>query len=192
VSELVFLLEEPSAKDLLEGLVPRLLPPDWSARFIPFQGKQDLERRMSRFLRAWQNPSARFVVLRDQDSGNCEAVKRGLVERCAEAGRHDVLVRVACRELESWIVGDLDAFSEEFKVAAAAKAKRKAKFRNPDLLGSPMGELRSFVPTYQKRDGARRMGTRLDPGQNESTSFRNFCSGIVRLLSGGVTGGGLR
>lgn len=187
MTEIIFLLEEPSAKDLLEGLVPRLIPPGWSARFIPFQGKQDLERRMSRFLRAWQDPRARFVVLRDQDSGDCREVKRGLTARCVEAGRADALVRVACRELESWIVGDLDAFAAEFKVAAAAKAKGKAKYREPDLLGNPVNELRAFVPTYQKRDGARRMGPRLDPEKNASMSFRCFCSGLARLTAIGAT-----
>lgn len=183
MTEIVFLLEEPSAQDLLEGLVPRLIPAEWSARFIPFQGKQDLERRMSRFLQNWQNPDARFVILRDQDSSDCRDVKRGLVERCARAGRADALVRIACRELEAWIIGDLAAFAAEYQVAPAAKAQRKAKFRDPDLLGSPVKELRTFVPTYQKREGARRMGPHLDPKRNASTSFRFFCSGLAQLVS---------
>lgn len=34
--ELVILTEEPSAKDLLEGLLPRLIPDDWSLRCINF------------------------------------------------------------------------------------------------------------------------------------------------------------
>ncbi len=186
MTEVVFLLEEPSAQDLLEGLVPRLLPPEWSARFIPFQGKQYLEKRMSRFLQAWQNPGARFVVLRDQDSGDCREIKQGLVERCVQAGRTDTLVRIACRELEAWIVGDLEAFATEFQATSAAKAKGKIKFRDPDVLGNPVKELRTFVPTYQKREGARRMGPRLDPERNASASFRAFCNGLSRLISSGA------
>jgi hypothetical protein len=95
--EIVFLLEEPSAQDLLEGLVPRLIPLDWSARFIPFQGKQDLERRMSGFLRSWQNPNAQFVIMRDQDSGDCRHIKAGLVQRCVEAKRPDTLGSICQR-----------------------------------------------------------------------------------------------
>ena len=39
--ELVFLLEEASAKAMLEGLVPRLLDDRIQVRLITFEGKQD-------------------------------------------------------------------------------------------------------------------------------------------------------
>jgi hypothetical protein len=181
--ELVILTEEPSAKDLLDGLLPRLLPDGWQFRCIPYEGKQDLEKRMGRLLRAWQTPGARFVVLRDQDSGDCRVVKAGLIERCEQAGRGDTMVRVACRELEAWIAGDLQTFAAEFAAPAAAKSTGVARFRNPDSLGSPFSELRRFAPAYQKRDGARRMGLRLDPTQNTSRSFQVFCEGIQRITA---------
>lgn len=43
MKHLVFLLEEPSAKEMLNGLLPRLLP-GLSYRCIVFEGKQDLEK----------------------------------------------------------------------------------------------------------------------------------------------------
>jgi hypothetical protein len=183
MKELIILTEELSAKDLLEGLLPRLLPADWKFRCIPYEGKQDLEKRMGILLRAWQNPEARFVILRDQDSGDCRVIKKGLVQRCRDAGQPHALVRIACRELEAWVLGDLTAFAEEFSVPAAGRAARKAKFRNPDHLGSAITELRRFAPGYQKRDGSRRMGMRLDPSRNASPSFRVFCDGIVRVAA---------
>ncbi len=183
MTELVIVTEEPSAKDLLEGLLPRLLPVGWTFRCFPYEGKQDLERRAPRLVRAWQNPDAAFLVLRDQDSGDCRTVKAGLAERFADARQRPILLRIACRELEAWIAGDLQAFAEEFSAAAAARAVGKAKFRNPDALGSPWSELRGFVPGYQKREGARRMGPRLDPRRNASPSFRVFCEGVRRLTT---------
>lgn len=39
---LLFLLEEPSARDLLEGLLPRLLHGRAISRYLVFEGKQDL------------------------------------------------------------------------------------------------------------------------------------------------------
>ncbi|MDR2839093.1 MAG: DUF4276 family protein [Azonexus sp.] len=183
MKELVILTEELSAKDLLEGLLPRLLPEDWIFRCISYEGKQDLEKRMGFVLRAWKNPEARFVVLRDQDSGDCRTIKAGLLQRCRDAGQPDALIRIACRELEAWVLGDLIAFSEEFSAPAAGKAVGKAKFRNPDALGSAVAELRKFVPGYQKRDGGRRMGKRLDPKRNMSPSFRTFCDGILRIAA---------
>lgn len=183
MNEVVFLLEEPSAQDLLEGLVPRLIPGHWSVRYIPFQGKQDLEKRLVNFLRAWRNREARFVVMRDQDSGDCRTIKSNLLSLCRKARRPDALIRVACRELESWVLGDLDAFGREFECVQATRQSGKAKFRNPDAIGSPVQELRRFVPTYQKREGAKRMGPLLIPDQNSSTSFRMFCRGLIRLVA---------
>jgi hypothetical protein len=42
VKYLVLLLEEPSARDLLEGLLPRLLPEEVHVQYLVFEGKQDL------------------------------------------------------------------------------------------------------------------------------------------------------
>ena len=43
--ELVFLLEEPSAKAMIEGILPQLiLESDLVIRYIVFEGKQDLEK----------------------------------------------------------------------------------------------------------------------------------------------------
>jgi len=109
--ELVFFLEEESAKALLTGLLPRLLPTDRpiETRFIVFEGKQDLDRQIERKLRGYLNRRASFIVLRDQDRADCRKVKRALVARCIEAGRPDTVVRIACRELEAFYLGDLRA-----------------------------------------------------------------------------------
>ena len=185
MKELVFLLEEPSAKRLLQGLLPRILPSNFQFRYIVFEGKQHLEKHMGSKLRAWQTPGAKFVVLRDQDSGDCKVVKQGLVEKCAQSNRPDTLVRVACRELEAWIVGDLAAFAKEFTAPQAEKQKNKGKFVDPDTLADPVKELRVFCPEYKKGDGAERMGLRLDPETNQSGSFRAFCDGVLRLAAHG-------
>jgi hypothetical protein len=52
MTELVFLLEEPSAEEMLRGLLPRVIPADVALRFVPFNGKQDTERKLVRKLRA--------------------------------------------------------------------------------------------------------------------------------------------
>ncbi|MBF0138065.1 MAG: hypothetical protein H7833_06470 [Magnetococcus sp. DMHC-1] len=50
---LVFFLEEPSAKAMLESLLPRLLPDSVTMRFIVFEGEQDLEKQLPRKLRGF-------------------------------------------------------------------------------------------------------------------------------------------
>lgn len=88
MKEIIFLVEELSAKALLESLLPRLLPDDTSSRVIPFEGKQDLEKQVVRRIRGYQNPAARFIVLRDQDSApDCTALKQRLLAYCAESGK---------------------------------------------------------------------------------------------------------
>ena len=62
---LVFCLEEPSAKAMLEGVLPRMLPGSLAVKFIIFKGKQDLEKQLVKRLRGWRAPDTQFVVMRD-------------------------------------------------------------------------------------------------------------------------------
>lgn len=77
MGRLVFLLEEPSMKLLLEGLLPRLMP-GWVAGqhflCVAHQGKSDLDLSIPRKLSAWQYPGDRFVIVRDNDAADCVAV----------------------------------------------------------------------------------------------------------------------
>ncbi len=151
-----------------------------------FEGKQDLEKNLTRRLRGWLAPESTFVVLRDQDAGDCKAVKARLVELVRQSGR-EALVRVACRELEAWVIGDLRAVAETFGVPPVAKDWSNAKYRQPDVLVRPVEELRRLVPFYQKIDGARRVGPLLDPERSQSPSFRAFYAGLERLWRGGAS-----
>lgn len=101
MTALVFLLEEPSARAMLEGVLPRLLPPGLEVVFMVFEGKQDLHKRMVMRMQHWQRADTRFVVMRDQDSGDCRQVRQELADLCRKAGRPDALVRIACHELVS-------------------------------------------------------------------------------------------
>lgn len=179
---LAFLLEEPSARALLEGLLPRLLPGESvHPRFLVLEGKQDLEASIARKLRSWNAPSTAFVILRDQDSDHCTTLKAKLRELAAQSGKSEVLVRVACHELEAWALGDWQAVAEAHANPKLAKHDLAALYADPDKLHNPFAELRKHVREYQKVDGARRLGRLLMPERNRSTSFRVFCEGVVRL-----------
>lgn len=183
MKELVFLLEEPSAKNMLEGLLPRLLPDGVGFRCIPFQGKQDLERQLVRKIRGYQNTEARFIVMRDQDSHpDCREIKAQLLEKCRESGKSGVtLVRLACRELESFYLADLAAVEAGLSMNGLQKHQNSRKFRTPDTLGSPSIELRQLTKgLYQKGSGSRAIGPHLDPYNTRSHSFRNLVTGIRR------------
>ena len=183
MKRLIILLEEPSARELLKGVLPRILPDSVEVQYLVFEGKQDLEAQLVRKLKGWRAPNSVFVVLRDQDAADCRVVKARLQQLVAETGRTAVLIRVACRELESWIVGDWRAVAEAFAQPGLAALADKAVYRDPDQLVRPVEALRKVLPEYQKRDGARRVGVFLDPGRSRSQSFRAFCSGVQKLAS---------
>ena len=185
MKQIVFLLEEPSAEAMLEGLLPRILSSGLSFRYIVFEGKQDLEKQLVMRMRGYRVPGAKFVVLRDQDSGDCKEIKSMLVQKCKEAKRSDALIRIACRELESWYLADLSAVEKAFSLAGGrlTKYQDKVKFRSPDDHPSPAKTLKSVVPSYQKVGGSRAIGPFLDVDNSRSRSFAVFVSGLRKLCS---------
>lgn len=176
---MVFLLEEYSMKVLLDCLLPRLFP-DLEYILLSHEGKQDLERSIPRKLRAWREPGARFVVLRDNDGANCRELKEKLAALCRDAGREDTLVRIACQELEAWYLGEPEALAEAFGNDQLRRLKGKAKYRDPDSLMNPAEEVAKLVPAFQKVSGARKMGRRLSLARNESQSFRALVNGVKK------------
>jgi hypothetical protein len=183
MTELVFFLEEESAKALLAGLLPRLIPlgSPIETRFIVFEGKQDLHRQLEKKLRGYLNRQARFIVLRDQDRQDCREVKRSLVARCKKAGRPDAVVRIACHELEAFYLGDLRAVESGLRIRGLAVKQGKAKFRDPDHLQSPSLELEKLTNyRYQKVAGSRAIAPHLDLDQPGSRSFRHLIHAIRR------------
>lgn len=180
---LVFLLEEPSTREMLKGLLPRLLAPNVVPHFIVFEGKQDLDRGIERRLRGWMRPDSAFVVIRDQDAGDCRKVKRLLARKCADARRPEVLVRVACRELESWYLGDLAAVERALDIRGLVGLGTKRKYRVPDEIHRPSSELAKITrQAYQKVAGSRAIGKELSLTGNRSHSFRVLLAGLVSLV----------
>jgi len=183
MKRLIFFLEEPSAEEMLKAVLPKLLPDHVHAEFKVFEGKQDLEKGLPRILRAWRVPDCTFVVIRDQDSGDCHAVKQKLTAICQAARREDVLIRVACRELESFYLGDLAAVEKGFGIAGLARRQNSRKYRDPDRLGSPSRELERLTSgLYQKIAGSRAIAPHLSIKSNASHSFRILMAGIRKLL----------
>lgn len=186
MKELVFLVEGRAEKDFLDTLLPRLLPEGLLHRVIPFEGKQDLERQMHKRIRGYLNPTARFIVLRDQDSHpDCAALKAGLQERCQGTGREThCLVRIACKELETFYLADLAAVEQALQLPGLAAYQSKSKFRHPDRLGSPSRELKTLTNNrYEKRLGSRVIGQHIQIENDRSPSFKNLINGIRRFCT---------
>lgn len=181
MNELVFFLEEESAKALLEHIFPLLIPPgsQFRPRFIVFEGRQDIEKQLPRKLRGYMNPRARFIVMRDQDQTDCRKTKRRLAALCARAGRPETTVRIACRELEAFYLGDLLAVESGLDIRGLAGKQNGAKFRDPDRLVSPSRELQTLTSNrYQKVSGSRAIAPHLNIQTPRSKSFRHLIQAI--------------
>ncbi len=129
-------------KVLLDHLLPRLFP---ALEFlcIPHEGKSDLEKSLPRKLGNRRQPGDRFIVIRDNDGGDCKALKASLVQMCQNAGRSDTLVRIVCQELEAWYFGEPAAMAAAFGMSwcGCTKVSRKSMAR----AGWPRSSLTSIT-----------------------------------------------
>ena len=178
----VFLLEERSIKELLDGLLPRIFP---SLNFIciAYDGKTDLDNSIRPQLRDWRTPGDRFVIVRDNDGGDCFALKQRIRQLCQGTGHDDALIRIVCQELEAWYLGQPDALAAAFGDDSLRNIRNRPRFRNPDARPKPSKDIASLYPEFRKVDGARRMANHLVREGNHSHSFNVFMEGIAKLLS---------
>lgn len=182
---LVFLLEEPSARAMFEGVLPNLLSPSIKTQFMVFEGKQDLHKPMVMRMRHWRTPNSHFIVMRDQDSADCHQIRRELIDLCTQAGRPDALVRIACHELESFYLGDLSAVAMGLRLSGLDSQQGRRKFRNPDQLANAADELKFLTRRrYQKLSGSRAISCHLRvDGYNRSHSFNVLIDGIRKVAA---------
>jgi hypothetical protein len=179
---IVFLLEEESAKVFLQGFIPRICNNEYEFIYISFEGKQDLLKQLPRKLRYWQKPDSQFVIIIDQDMDDCQRLKSRIRDICESSGKSKALIRIACRELESWYLGDLDSVRKVYDLDSIGKLKKKRRYRNPDIIQNPDKELQKITNNlYQKVSGSRNFGLILSETNNKSKSFQVFCTAIIKL-----------
>lgn len=182
MGRLIFLLEELSMKELLDGLLPRVFP-GLSFLCIPFEGKKDLELSIPKQLRGWRKPGDRFVIVRDNDGGDCIALKQRLRGFCQQTGHDDALIRIVCQELEAWYLGEPDAMAAAFDDERLRNIGNRRNYRCPDSRLKPSEDVQRLCRGFQKIDGARRIANHLTREGNRSPSFQAFLDGVGRLQS---------
>lgn len=183
MNRLVLLVEERSMKVLLDELIPRFFP---ACEFlcVAHEGKRDLQKSIPRKLKAWREPGTRFIVVQDNDGGDCKELKTKLSLLCSTAGRSDAIVRIVCQELEAWYFGDLEAAAMAFDRSELLEVRRKPRYRDPDAIPHPSREFQRLLPEYQKVSGARAMARHMALNTNRSPSFRALMNGIQKILAG--------
>jgi hypothetical protein len=182
MKSIVFLLEEESMKEFLDGLLPRILPLDnMYYQLIPHEGKSDLKKSIPRKLRAWRRPKTKFVILIDQDTKECVELKQEISKLCVSTS-HSTLVRIVCKELEAWYLGDLNVlenFVSNKRIITKSTLKR---YQQPDNIDNPENELIKLCGRYSKVRDSRIIGPQIDYTNNKSYSFKIFIEGLLTLL----------
>ncbi|GAA5143860.1 DUF4276 family protein [Prosthecobacter algae] len=182
---IVFLLEEQSMVELLRGILPKIFP-DWVENqhwiAVHHNGKSDLEASIPRKLRAWNIPEDRFVIMRDNDGGDCRAHKQRLLGLAAARDVNQVLVRIVCQELEGWFLGDLDAVAAAYPVAARKLKASHRKYHDPDRMTNAADELYRLTDVPGKVGRARAISGKMAVEANLSQSFQVFVAGLRRLV----------
>jgi Domain of unknown function (DUF4276) len=197
-----FLVEEPSAKEVLDVLLPQLLA-HHSFDVHPFRGKshmlRDLPGRLQGY-KSWPDEYRHIVILIDRDDDNCHDLKARLENIARDAGYttksssgahrpYEVLNRIAIEELEAWFFGDVEALHLAYGLSP--HLGERAPYRNPDNIAGGTWEalerelqhIGQFKTGLRKIEAARTIAAQMDPARNRSKSFQVFCNGLLDLIS---------
>jgi hypothetical protein len=181
MKKLVFLLEEQSMKEVLTILLPKIIPVNFTFQCIHHNGKSSLRKSIPIKTKGWCEPDVQFVIVHDKNSSDCKKLKEELYNLIDSTRHSNSLIRIACTELESWFLGDLDAIEKGYHVKLATH-KTRALFRNPDAISNAKQELKKLVPVYQPISGSNAIAQFMDITKNNSHSFNVFVSGIKKLV----------
>jgi hypothetical protein len=196
------LVEESSAEAALRVLVPKIAP-GLSFQVYPYQGKQDLLKKLPQRLRGYAKflrHNWHIVVLVDRDADDCRQLKARLEEMASAAGlstrsirrgaAYTVVNRLAVEELEAWYFGDWDAVVRAYPRVAKTIPNR-AGYRDPDGVRGGTWEVFErilqkagyFKTGLRKIEAARSVAPYFDPDRNTSASFRAFRDALREIAA---------
>lgn len=203
VQHIEFLVEESSTEAFLRALLPRILPASCTFDVHPFQGKDDLLKKLLGRLRGyatWLPDTWRIVVLIDRDDDDCVKLKQTLdamIEDTGLRGRGQaaadlwqVVGRLAIEELEAWYFADWAAVIAAYP-RVATNIPAQSAYRDPDAIRGGTWEAFErvlkrhgyFTTGLRKIEAARAIGAIIDPTASRSSSFRKFVTTIQQLIA---------
>lgn len=180
--------EELSLKNVLDVILPKILPVDVYYRIYPHQGKEDLERALTSTLPSISKiPGSKILITRDQDNNDCVELKKHIFDIVNGNCSCDFSIRIVCKELEAWFLGDMKAIEKAYPRFKAESHINKSEFRNVDKVHYPNRQLLKIIPEYTGRnslpklEAAENISQYLDISKNNSESFNHTIKAIQRL-----------
>ncbi len=152
---------------------------DW--HIIAHQGKADLEANMAKKMESWNYNSPHFIILRDNDGGDCTALKARLRELIEQTGKpHHI--RIVCQELEAWFLGDLAAVEAAYPGSKATTLENRNQYRHPDRPFNASQLIDNLTGTFAKVARAEQIAAHLDISSNRSRSFQVLIRTLQQLI----------
>ena len=173
--------------DFLQGLLTHWgTPLDIKIYYRSSDGYPDVLDLAESTVATWRKHHTRFLVLCDQDNADCKERKQRIIERIAVARRGAVDVRIVCRQLETWYLGDLAALVAA-RPKLAAFARSSAVRGQPDLIVAPakLIEAQLAEGRLRKRALARDVGLHARTHASRSHSFNVFVDKLREILGAG-------
>lgn len=181
--------EEKSFELLTEILLPELVSEKCVWRVFSHQGKQDLEQAVKKIVPSISRiPGARILITRDQDMEDCLEVKKKIIETIDGKCESPYKIRIVCRALENWFLGDLKAVEKSYSGFKSKNYENKSEFREIDNIQNAHLVLQKIIPQYKnhaylpKLETAQSIGPNMDLKMNRSKSFQNFIKAVQDLL----------
>jgi len=189
MSTLYVLTEEPSIKNILEMVLPQILPQNISFRILVHQGKNDLEKALTEKIASLSRiGGAKILITIDQDANDCKLLKQRLTNLMNENCNCDYKIRIVCKELESWLLGDLSAIEKAYPRFKSAVFAKKTQIRDVDKIkGKPSDFLLRIIPEYRDREKlpklefSKKVAPFMDITNNTSSSFNHTIDAIKKL-----------
>lgn len=180
------LVEEVSMEECLRNLLPKIVPAHWildENYFIrPHQGKSDLKKSIPVKMKVFNNwhEQIAVIILHDQDSADCRILKQNIKTWCGDYNK-SLLIRIVCKELESWYLGDMLAIEKAYPKFKSSNFIYKARFKNPDNLNAK-DQIKKILPDYREVASSREIAKNFDVENNKSVSFNQFIKGVKRIF----------
>lgn len=188
MTTLYIFTEEPSIRIVFEVILKAILPANVSYAIYAHQGKQDLEKALRTTLPTISKiPGAKILITRDQDNEDCKTLKSSLLEIIEGSCVCDFRIRIICRELEAWFLGDLTAISKAYPRFKAKSISGKTTLRNVDTISQPHKYLLKQIPEFSKRNSlpklevAEAIAKNMVIEENKSESFKQTLRAICEL-----------
>ncbi|MXY34561.1 MAG: DUF4276 family protein [Boseongicola sp. SB0664_bin_43] len=198
-----FLVEETSMEAFLEAWLRRFLPDTCAFSIHPFQGKQDLLKKLEHRLKGyakWLPPDHRIVLVVDRDDQDCLDLKGRLEAACEASGLRSksndlendwqVTIRIVIEELEAWYFGDWEAVLAVYPRVPENIPKR-APFRDPDnISGGTWERFERILQScgyheggLQKVRAAQQIGAHIDVERSTSASFLHLANVLYEVAA---------